>query len=79
MLKSYASWDTVLMPVHALDYAYLSFENSALPAAIELNLGIQAIKVFGKAFLLRFLVPRNVYNTLLANQVCTSQFVERVR
>lgn len=57
MLKSYAGWDTVLMPVHALDHAYLSFENSALPAAIEQNLGIQAIKVFGKAFLLRSLSP----------------------
>ena len=57
MLKSYANWDTVLMPVHALDHAYLSFENSALPAAIERNLGIQAIKVFGKAFLLRSLSP----------------------
>jgi predicted aldo/keto reductase-like oxidoreductase len=57
MLNSYAGWDTVLMPVHALDYAYLSFENSALPAAIERNLGIQAIKVFGKAFLLRSLSP----------------------
>ena len=57
LLKAHDQWDTVMMPVHAADHAYLSFEKTALPAAIERGLGVQAIKVFGKAFLLRSLNP----------------------
>ena len=34
MLKAYDKWDTVMMPVHAADHAYLSFEQIALPVAI---------------------------------------------
>ena len=56
-LKAYDRWDTVMMPVHAADRAYLSFEETALPVAIERGVGIQAIKVFGKASLLRSLRP----------------------
>jgi predicted aldo/keto reductase-like oxidoreductase len=55
LLKAYDGWDTVMMPVHAADHAYLSFEKAALPEAIERGVGTQAIKVFGKAFLLRSL------------------------
>ena len=57
LLKAYDKWDTVMMPIHAADHAYLSFEKTALPVAVERGLGIQAIKVFGKAFLLRSLSP----------------------
>jgi predicted aldo/keto reductase-like oxidoreductase len=57
LLKAYDEWDTVMMPVHAADHAYLSFEKTALPVAIERGVGVQAIKVFGKAFLLRSLNP----------------------
>jgi len=57
MLKAYPKWDSVLMPVHAADHAYLSFEKTALPVAVEMGIGIQAIKVFCKAFLLRALSP----------------------
>ena len=57
MLKAYDRWDTVMMPVHAADHACLSFEHTALPVAKELGVGVQAIKVFGKAFLLRSLSP----------------------
>lgn len=57
LLKAYDKWDTVMMPVHAADCAYLSFEETALPVAIERGVGIQAIKVFGKAYLLRSLSP----------------------
>ncbi|SPE38673.1 putative Aldo/keto reductase [Candidatus Sulfopaludibacter sp. SbA6] len=57
MLKAYDHWDSVLMPVHAADHAYLSFEKTALPVAVEKGVGIQAIKVFCKAFLLRALSP----------------------
>jgi uncharacterized protein len=57
MMKAYDKWDTVMMPIHAADHAYLSFEKTALPVAADRNLGTQAIKVFGKAFLLRSLNP----------------------
>ncbi len=53
MLKAYDKWDTVMMPVHAADHAYLSFEKTALPVAEELGIGVQAIKIFAKANLLR--------------------------
>lgn len=46
-----------MMPIHAADHAYLSFEKITLPIAVERGVGIQAIKVFGKAFLLRSLSP----------------------
>jgi len=55
MLKAYDKWDSMLMPLHAADPAYLSFEKTALPAAVERGIGIQAMKVFGNAFLLRVL------------------------
>lgn len=57
LLKAYDKWDTTMMPVHAADHAYLSFEKTVLPVAREYNVGMQAIKVFGKAFLLRSLNP----------------------
>ena len=57
LLKAYDKWDTVMMPIHAADHAYLSFEKTALPVAIERGVGTQAIKVFGKAYLLRSLSP----------------------
>lgn len=55
ILKAYDKWDSILMPLHAADPAYLSFEKTALPAAVERGIGIQAMKVFGNAFLLRVL------------------------
>jgi uncharacterized protein len=57
MLKAYDQWDTVMMPVHAADHAYLSFEQTALPVALARAVPCQAIKVFGKANLLRSLNP----------------------
>jgi aryl-alcohol dehydrogenase-like predicted oxidoreductase len=57
MLKAYDKWDTVMMPVHAADHAYLSFEQIALPVAVERGVATQAIKIFGKANLLRSLGP----------------------
>ena len=53
MLKRYDKWDSTLMPLHAADTAYLSFEKNTLPQAVERGIGIQAIKVFANAFLLR--------------------------
>ncbi len=55
MLKSYSKFDSILMPLHAADHSYLSFEKIALPEASARGMGIQAMKVFGNAFLLRVL------------------------
>jgi len=55
MLKAYDRWDSILMPLHAADPAYLSFEKITLPEAVQRGIGIQAMKVFGNAFLLRVL------------------------
>ena len=54
-LKAYDKWDSILMPLHAADPAYLSFEKTVLLPAAERGIGIQAMKVFGNAFLLRVL------------------------
>jgi aryl-alcohol dehydrogenase-like predicted oxidoreductase len=69
MLKAYDKWDSVLMPVHAADHAYLSFEQTALPVAVERGIGIQAIKVFCKAFLLRALNPEECLRYTLSMPV----------
>jgi aryl-alcohol dehydrogenase-like predicted oxidoreductase len=69
MLRAYDKWDSVLMPVHAADHAYLSFEQSPLPLAVERGIGIQAIKVFCKAFLLRALSPRECLTYVLSMPV----------
>jgi predicted aldo/keto reductase-like oxidoreductase len=53
VLKGFDGFDTTLMPLHAADTAYLSFEKNALPAAQERGLGILGMKIFGNAFLLR--------------------------
>ena len=66
LLKAYNKWDTVMMPVHAADHAYLSFEQGALPVAKEFGVGVQAIKVFGKAFLLRSLSPTECLRYVLS-------------
>ena len=55
MLNAYDKWDSILMPLHAADPSYLSFEKTTLPAAAARGIGIQAMKVFGNAFLLRVL------------------------
>jgi uncharacterized protein len=57
LLKATDKWETVMMPIHAADHAYLSFEKMTMPVALERGVGVQAIKVFGKAFLLRSLSP----------------------
>jgi len=55
-----------MMPLHAADHAYLSFEKTTLPAAVEHGAGVQAIKVFGKAFLLRSLSPAECLRYVLS-------------
>ena len=69
LLQAYGHWDSVLLPVHAADHAYLSFEKTALPAAVSQGIGVQAIKVFCKAFLLRSLSPRECLEYTLSMPV----------
>jgi uncharacterized protein len=62
MLKHAERFDTALMPLHIADTSFsgdraMSFEQTALPAAIERGVGRLAIKVFGNAFLLRTFSP----------------------
>jgi predicted aldo/keto reductase-like oxidoreductase len=66
LLKAYPKWDTVMLPLHAADPAYLSFEKIALPVARDRGVGVQAIKVFGKAFLLRSLSPTECLKYVLS-------------
>jgi predicted aldo/keto reductase-like oxidoreductase len=47
-------------------HAYLSFEKTALPEAIERGVGNQAIKVFGKTYLLRSLSPADCLRDALS-------------
>jgi predicted aldo/keto reductase-like oxidoreductase len=44
MLKRFQDYDTILMPLHAADPGYLSFEKDVLPVAVERGMGIQAMK-----------------------------------
>lgn len=53
MLRAGGPLDTILMPLHAADPAYRSFEKIVLPEAAKQGLAIQAMKVFGSAGLLR--------------------------
>ena len=58
MLRYAERFDTALMPLRVADTCFsdspkMSFEQTALPAAVERGVGIFAIKVFGNAFLLR--------------------------
>jgi predicted aldo/keto reductase-like oxidoreductase len=53
MLKNYDKYDTILMPLHAADPAYLSFENNVLPVAIQRGMGIQGMKSTANAKLLQ--------------------------
>jgi predicted aldo/keto reductase-like oxidoreductase len=72
MLKAYDKWDSILMPLHAADPSYLSFEKIALPAAVERGVGIQGIKTFGNAFLLRVLNAEECLNYVLSLPIsCT--------
>jgi aryl-alcohol dehydrogenase-like predicted oxidoreductase len=53
MMRSYDGFDTMLMPLHVADTVYLSFEQQALPGAVERGIGLLGMKIFGNAFLLR--------------------------
>jgi aryl-alcohol dehydrogenase-like predicted oxidoreductase len=58
MLRRYEGFDSVFMPLHAADPAYLSFEQKVLPLALEQGLAVQAMKTFGNARLMSVLSAR---------------------
>ena len=73
MLRRYQKWDSILMPLHAADPAYLSFEQTVLPEAVKLGIGIQGMKNFGNSFLLRALSARECLGYVLTLPVsCTA-------
>jgi aryl-alcohol dehydrogenase-like predicted oxidoreductase len=66
MLKAYDKFDTILMPLHVADPAYLSFEGIALPKAAASGIGVLGMKIFGNAFLLRTFSPRDCLSYVLS-------------
>jgi uncharacterized protein len=59
MLRSYDGFDTILMPLHVADTAYMSFERGTLPAASQRGMGILGMKVLASAYNLRAFSVRN--------------------
>jgi uncharacterized protein len=55
MLSHYDKYDTILMPLHAADPSYLSFEKMVLPVAVKRGMGIQGMKSTANAKLLNAL------------------------
>src|SRR6185503_968678 len=66
MLKAYDKYDTILMPLHAADSAYLSFEKLVLPVAVQRGLGIQGMKSTANAKLLSVLSARECLSYVLS-------------
>ncbi len=66
MLRRFDKFDTMLMPLHVADTAYLSFEKTALPLAVEKGIGLLGMKIFGNAFLLRAFSVRNCLSYTLS-------------
>lgn len=73
MLKRYDGYDSILMPLHAADPSYLSFEKLVLSEAVKRGIGIQGMKNFGNAFLLRVLSAKECLEYVLSLPVhCTA-------
>jgi predicted aldo/keto reductase-like oxidoreductase len=66
MLKSYQNYDTILMPLHPADPAYLSFEKNVLPVAVQRGMGIQAMKSTANAKLLQALSLKDCLSYVLS-------------
>lgn len=62
-------FDTILMPLHAADPHYLSFELRVLARAAEKNLGITAMKVTGNSMLLRAITVEECLRYVLSLSV----------
>jgi predicted aldo/keto reductase-like oxidoreductase len=66
MLKKYDKYDTILMPLHAADPGYLSFEKNVLPVAVSRGMGIQGMKSTANAKLLQTLALRECLSYALS-------------
>ena len=66
MLKAYDKFDTILMPLHVADPAYLSFEKITLPKTSESGIGVLGMKIFGNAYLLRAFSARDCLSYVLS-------------
>jgi uncharacterized protein len=66
MLRAYDKFDTILMPLHAADPAYLSFEKLVLPTAVERGMAIQAMKTLANAKLLSTLSVKDCLHYVLS-------------
>lgn len=66
MLRNYDKFDSILMPLHAADPAYLSFEKIVLPTAVERGMAIQAMKTLANARLLSTLSVKDALDYVLS-------------
>jgi len=66
MLQHYDKYDTILMPLHAADPAYLSFERDVLPVAVERGMGIQGMKSTANAGLLKAITVKDCLSYALS-------------
>ena len=53
LLQRCDKFDTIFMPLHAADTAYLSFEKETLPEAVRRGIGVVGMKIFANGYLLR--------------------------
>lgn len=65
-LRRYDGFDAVLMPLHAADPSWQSFEKLVLPAAVEKGLAIQGMKNFANARLMSVLSVRECLSYVLS-------------
>jgi predicted aldo/keto reductase-like oxidoreductase len=66
MLKRYDKYDTILMPLHAADPAYQSFEKNVLPIAVERGMGIQGMKSTANSKLLQAIPLKDCLSYVLS-------------
>jgi predicted aldo/keto reductase-like oxidoreductase len=66
MLQHYQKYDTILMPLHAADPAYLSFERDVLPIAVKRGMGIQGMKSTANAKLLKAITVKDCLSYALS-------------
>ena len=66
MLKKYDHYDTILMPLHAADPGYESFEKNVLPIAVARGMGIQGMKSTANAKLLQAIALKDCLSYVLS-------------
>jgi uncharacterized protein len=73
MLKRYDKWDSILMPLHAAETHYKSFEKQVLPVAVKRGMAIKGMKNFANALLLRQLSAKECLDYVLSLPIhCTT-------